>query len=318
MGGRQFQVYTAARNQMAISRSIVARVVGGLLALLPAPIWACSCAVSPVQYCQRAPDPSNQQQAVFVGTVREFYPKSREQMNQLYEQFYRSHPELFSQSGNRSSRRIVGAPPDDQEFRREFIRFLWGDSLTAVEQEQLRDADQRALDRLMFDYRRRARLQVLEKFSNAESLEFELFTNLDGPSCGFDFIEGETYLVEAYRNDSNQRWMVGSCTPPRLVSASTDELNALRAWKAGHPPTIRIFGNVFSPDGRQSPAGIRLQLLGGTQPLETVSDSYGEFQFQNLAAGIYQLMGGAAAPRARSIDLTSAWCARVMVPLDRR
>jgi len=98
----------------------------------------------------------------------------------------------------------------------------------------------------------------------------------------------------------------------------TDELNALRAWKAGHPPAIRIFGNVFSPDGRKGPAGIRLQLLGGAQALETISDSHGEFQFENLAAGIYQLMGGAAAPRARSIDLTRAWCARVPVPLDRR
>jgi hypothetical protein len=303
---------------MALLRRVAVKIFGGLLALLPAPIWACDCAVSQVQYCQKAPDPSNRQEAVFVGTVREFFPKSREQMDQLHDQFYRSHPELFSQSGNRSSRRIVGAPPDDQEPRREFIRFLWGDSLSAVEQEQLRNADRPALDSLMFDYRRRARLQVLENFSNAESLEFELFTNLDGPSCGFDFIEGETYLVEAYRNAWDQRWMVGSCTPPRLLSTVTDELNALRAWKAGHPPAIRIFGNVFSPDGRKGPAGIRLQLLGGAQALETISDSHGEFQFENLAAGIYQLMGGAAAPRARSIDLTRAWCARVPVPLDRR
>jgi len=301
---------------MAIPHGMAARVFGGLLALLPTPVWACSCGASPI--CQSAPDPGNRQQAVFVGIVREFYPQSREQMNQLHEEFYRSHRELFSQSGDRSGRRVAGAPPDDQEFRREFIRFLWGDSLSAVEQEQLRIADQRALDRLMFDYHRRARLQVLENFSNAESPDFELFTNLDGQSCGFDFIEGETYLVEAYRNAPDQRWMVGSCTPPTLVSASTDELNALRAWKAGQPPKVRILGDVFSPDGHQSPAGIRLQLLGGTQPLETVSDSRGQFQFQDLAAGNYQLIGGATAPQARSIDLTRTWCARVLVPLDRR
>ena len=301
---------------MALQRRVAARVVGGLLALLPAPVWACSCGASAI--CQTAPDPGNQQQAVFVGTVREFYPKSREQMDQLHEEFYRSHPELVSQSGNRTGRRVAGAPPDDQGFRREFIRFLWGDSLSAAEQEQLRSADQRALDSLMFDYRRRARLQVLENFSNAEGLEFELFTNLDGPSCGFDFSEGETYLVEAYRNAPDQRWMVGSCTPPRLLSAALDELSALRAWKAGQPPKVRILGDVFSRDARQSPVGIRLQLLGGAQPLETVSDSRGQFQFQNLAAGIYQLIGGATPPQARSIDLTHAWCARVLVPLDRR
>jgi hypothetical protein len=237
-------------------------------------------------------------------------------MNQLLNEFYQSHPDLRSQPGSRVGRPIAKAPPDDQKFRREFIRFLWGDSLNSVEQKQLLNADQRELDRLMFDYRRRARLQVLENFSNAESPEFELVTNLDGPSCGFDFIEGGTYLVEAYRNESSQRWKVDSCSPPRFVSASPDEVNALRAWKAGLQPKARIFGDVFSRDGRQSPAGIKLQLLGGNQVLETVSDSRGQFEFRNLAIGNYQLIWGAAAPRARSVDLTRAWCARVFVPLD--
>ena len=123
-------------------------------------------------------------------------------------------------------------------------------------------------------------------------------------------------MVEAYRNDSEQRWKVGSCSPPRLVSVSPDEVNALRTWKAGLQPKVRIFGDVFSRDGRQSPAGIKLQLLGGNQALETVSDSRGQFEFRNLAIGNYQLIWGAAAPRARSVDLTRAWCARVLVPLD--
>jgi hypothetical protein len=185
-----------------------------------------------------------------------------------------------------------------------------------VEQEQLRNADQQELNRLMFDYRRRARFQVLETFSHAESREFEVFTNLDGPSCGFAFVEGETYLLEAYRNYLDQRWKVASCSPLRLGSASPEEANALRAWKAGLQPWARIFGDVFSPDGHRSPAGIELQLLGGKQVLETASDSRGHFEFQNLASANYQLVWGAAAPRSRSVDLTSAWCARVLVPLD--
>jgi len=309
---------------MAIPDSLAARVLGALLAFLPVPIWACSCAVSPVQYCGRAPDPANQKHAVFVGTVREFYPQSHQEIDRLRIDFMQSHPDLRPQSSSRAGRRITGAPPDDQEFRREFIRFLWGGSLSSIEQEQLRNADQHEIDRLMFDYRRRARLQVLENFSNAASPEFELFTNLDGPSCGFDFVEGETYLIEANRNSPEQPWTVTSCSRPRLVSAAPDEVDALRAWKAGRPPKAHILGSVFSPaagrqsDGRQNPAGIRLQLLGGPQPFETVSGSLGEFEFQDLATGNYQLTWGAAAPRALSIDLTSAWCARIFVPLDIR
>ena len=76
---------------------MAAKVFRGLFALLPAPIWACSCAPNLVQYCERVPDPSNQQQAIFVGVVREFYPKSREQMHQIWNEFYQSHPDLRSQ-----------------------------------------------------------------------------------------------------------------------------------------------------------------------------------------------------------------------------
>jgi hypothetical protein len=90
-------------------------------------------------------------------------------------------------------------------------------------------------------------------------------------------------------------------------------VNALRAWKAGLKPKARIFGDVFSTDGHRSPAGIKLQLLSGQQLLETISDSRGQFEFQNLALANYQLVWGAA--DARSVDLTRAWCVRVLVPL---
>jgi hypothetical protein len=290
----------------------MAKIFFGLFAFFPVPIWACSCAVSPVQYCQKAPDANNLQQAVFVGTVNDFYPTSHEQMNELWDQFYQTHPEFRLQPGNRTGRRIAGAAPDNQEFRREFIRFLWGDSLTAVEQEQLRNADERELNRLMFDYRRRARFHVLENFSNAESPEFELVTNLDGPSCGFDFIEGSPYLVEAHRNGTDGRWKVDSCSPPRLVTDAPDEVRALRAWKAGQQPKARISGFLFSRTGQQSPAGITLQLLSGVEQREAVSDSGGQFEFQDLPLANYLLRWGFAPAQTRSIDLTRAWCARVL------
>jgi hypothetical protein len=38
-----------------------------------------------------------------VGTVREFYPKSREQMNQIFDDFYRTHQDLISQIRTRTS-----------------------------------------------------------------------------------------------------------------------------------------------------------------------------------------------------------------------
>ena len=289
-----------------------------LLALLATPALACSCASSPVQYCERLPDPNNSQQAVFVGMVREFYPRSRDQMSQLFDEFYRTHRDLAAKSTNRASKRLAGAPPDNQDFRKQFIQYLWGNALTTEEQEQLRTADQRELDHLMFDYRRRARVQVLENFANADSPEFELYTNLDGPSCGFDFAEGGVYLIEAYRNGPGDRWKVSTCSRTKLASEVAGDVNALRASKNGVRLPGRIVGQVFGRTGGISPAGVRIQLLGGKHPLEAISDSQGQFEFTNLESGSYQLVWTGPAPRNQNIDLTRERCARVFVPLDGR
>jgi hypothetical protein len=280
------------------------RAISVLLMVLPASAWACSCA--PEQYCGRAPDPANQQQAVFVGVVREFYPQSRQQMTQLLDEFYRTHPELRSQPAGGTGRLAAGAAPDDQTVRKAFIQFLWGNSLTAAEEEQLQTGGRRELDSLRLDYRRRARLQVLEDFNHADEAEFELFTNLDGPSCGFDFAVGETYLVEAFRSAPDQSWQVSSCRPPKPVSAAAAEVDALRAWKSGTPLNARIFGEIFSRDGRQGPGGVMVQLLGGSRSRETVSDSGGRFEFTNLDAGGYQLWWGSPPSGPRAVDLTRA------------
>ena len=74
--------------------------------------------------------------------------------------------------------------------------YIFGHMLTPTEKEQLRAArDERELDRLGFDQRRRASLKVLENFVGADTSQFILYTALDGPACGFDFAEGGTYLL---------------------------------------------------------------------------------------------------------------------------
>ena len=256
-----------------------------------------------------------------MGTVREFYPKSPQEMEQLHLQFYQSHPELRAQSSGAAptGRRVAGAAQgsDDQEFRREFIRFLWGNSLTAAEQEQLRTADFYALNRMGLDVRRRARLDVLESFLHADSPDFELYTNLGGPACGFDFQVGQTYLVRASRSAPDQPWRVSSCVAPKPADAAGDELEGLRGWKAGITPKRRIFGDVFSRD-RQGFGRITLSLLGGPAPLVRTTEGGSAFEFSDLDPGKYQLVWGAAASESRSIDLTRAWCARVDVPVGGR
>ena len=77
------------------------------------------------------------------------------------------------------------------------IEYVWGDTLTSTEREELRTADFQGLNRLAFEQRQRVRLEVVESFAGADAGEFTLYTYVQG--CGFDFAEGQTYLVEAYK-----------------------------------------------------------------------------------------------------------------------
>ena len=211
---------------------------------------------------------------------------------------------LFSQT-----RRRAGEPPGNLEFRKQLTQYVWGNTLTPAEQEQLRTANERDLDHLGIDYRRRARLDVVENFVGANDPQFELFTNLDGPPCGFDFAEGGTYLVRAYRNPGEERWRVSSCSRTRAVADADEDLRVLRAWKAGVQSAPRILGYT----------GPRLtvRLRGGGQVLETSADFVGRFEFNNLQNDNYEVEVAAPNVRRRLVDLTRGSCVEVILPPDR-
>jgi hypothetical protein len=66
-------------------------LAGLVLTLLPSPLLACFCAVSP-PFCQALPDTGNANHAVFVGKVTEVYPKLWAEM---IEEFRRTHRDLL-------------------------------------------------------------------------------------------------------------------------------------------------------------------------------------------------------------------------------
>jgi hypothetical protein len=210
-----------------------------LAAMMTAPVLGCSCiAVSP-GFSQALPDTANPGRAVFVGKVTEFYPQSRLEMNKLVDGFVRTHRDLLealrTQSPNNTARRIAGASSGNLEWRKQMIEYIWADRLSPAEHEALRAANEWELDRLRFDQRRLARLDVLENFVGADAQQFTLYTALDGPACGFDFAPGETYLVEADKPSGSDTWQVTHCSRTRLLSEAAEDMNVLHAWKARQP-----------------------------------------------------------------------------------
>jgi hypothetical protein len=89
----------------------------------------------------------------------------------------------------------------------------------------------------------------------------------------------------------------------------------LRGWKAGQRLPGRISGQVVDRRAPPANATFHLRLLGGSQIVETTSDSRGQFAFDNLDAGVYQVEVVQPMALSRPADLTRAWCASVFVPL---
>ncbi len=293
-----------------------------LFSMLPTAVPACSCVVGSMGFCQALPYPSSADRAVFLGRVTEFYPKSRAELNPILEEFARTHRDLqealSAQSPNTATRHVAGGSAGNLEWRKQMTEYIWSDKLTPAEQAQLLDAaDERELDRLGFDQRRRARLEVLENFLGADAPDFMLYTALDGPACGFDFSEGGTYLIEAYRQAGSDTWQVTSCSRTRPVQTAAEDLKVLRAWKVGQRLPGRISGQII--DRRPTPGigtAFQVRLLGGKQVLEVTSDSRGKFGFENLDAGVYQVQVVQPPVFSRPADLSRAWCAMVFVTLS--
>jgi hypothetical protein len=160
------------------------------------------------------------------------------------------------------------------------------------------------------------RLQVLEAFlgvKTGEELEIRITSDVffDGiPLNTPPFLPGESWIVEAYRDQSDQRWTTGYSQRTKPAAQAADDLRVLRAWASGKQLPARVAGAVYKPDEKRGVSGINIYLTGDRQALSMPTDARGEFDFEGVEPGMYEisgaLPGGAGAPV--KIDLIRAWC----------
>jgi hypothetical protein len=163
--------------------------------LVGACAWACQCAPPPPgavapnpAVCNSLPDLSREDQAIFVGTVTDVYPKSPEHMLKLWEGFL-GKPVVED-----------GPAPTLAEMKR-IVVGMWRQTLSAFEIRQVLSAhseeDLEAIvdHALGWEMAKRVRLRVSEAFTSGLGEDFELFTGMGGGDCGIQFEEGQSYLV---------------------------------------------------------------------------------------------------------------------------
>lgn len=126
--------------------------------------------------------------------------------------------------------------------------------------------------------------------------------------CGVDFQTGETYLVYAASDEESGVLETDSCTRTRRLTDAGDDLAYLYFFKDHKNPAGRLEGfttfdplyqvhqaNRPDPDRIDQPAaGVVVELKSPAGIRYTIANGYGQFAFDALGAGEYQVSAYAA------------------------
>src|SRR5208283_1811328 len=140
-----------------------------------------------------------------------------------------------------------------------------------------------------------------EKEDSDDEESLEVWT--DSGDCGYDFQEGETYLVYADEDEETDRINTSVCYRNRRLSDAGDDLAYLFFYKNGGDESARLEGFVTSdelyqrdldkahdPEKVKLPAaGVILELNSGQGRRYTESGRDGRFVFDGLAGGEYSI-----------------------------
>ncbi len=161
----------------------------------------------------------------------------------------------------------------------------------------------------------RVRFSVAETFSGGPQAEQVVYTNQQGSMCGFDFHEGQEYLVFTYANKS-ELW-TSHCTRTTLLEAGTDN-EAIR-WmrsRTAAPSGSEILGTVLLPrDSQQQTVPATIHLSGPSE--HTVqTDSSGHYEAMGLPPGEYNMsatvpVGFSISPGPSKVTVQDKGCAEL-------
>jgi Carboxypeptidase regulatory-like domain len=186
---------------------------------------------------------------------------------------------------------------------------------------------------------------IEEPYLGVAGRTVEVTTNSSEASCGYGFVEGERYVVYAYKNQTGEL-LVSLCSRTRPAKYAEEDISYFRALST-FPTTATVEGSVwrythdpnFKPKFRRSimdhyrppeqeymamepVPGMRIVATAkdGTAQTTTV-DPKGEWKITGLAPGPYVIEVGATDstfvyPFRSKIDIAARGCARVDIRVE--
>jgi hypothetical protein len=133
----------------------------------------------------------------------------------------------------------------------------------------------------------RVRFRVIEGFKGVSASDLALA--FEPSSEEFNFVQGQRLLV--YAIQWRGYWMA-ACTRTREAVSTDSEVAAVRGLSQNRSGGL-VYGELWNPESdRSSLAGIRIKLRrdGTPRDIETLTDSFGRFQFPWVPEGHYSLI----------------------------
>jgi hypothetical protein len=140
---------------------------------------------------------------------------------------------------------------------------------------------------------RLVRFKVIDAFRGDVGGVVEVATGAGGGDCGYNFIQGMTYLVYAHVGKSGLSTSI--CTRTRVLSQAGDDVAYIRGALQQPSAAGRVFGRVVSPRDPDGPpgtdstpvAGYTVTLSDGRTTRSTTTGRDGTYEFTGVAAGDY-------------------------------
>jgi hypothetical protein len=145
--------------------------------------------------------------------------------------------------------------------------------------------------------KRRVHISVDETFRGNVSGVVPIATGAGGGDCGYNFEEGKSYLVYAYKNDEGQLG-TGICTRTRPIEKADEDLEFIRGLDKTKPVGT-VSGGVQEYKPRRSDdniwtqprplAGVSVFLSNDRSKYEAKTKEDGTFRFDDLTPGEFRL-----------------------------
>jgi len=237
--------------------------------------------------------------ALFVGRVVRVTPGSIEDYQRLAKTYVPPSPSPTPTEKLTRSSRL------DEELRRQNTAYavgrarmflhIWGEHIPTEKRAELQSAlnagNPTELDRLSPI---KTEIVVEESFVG-DYAGTTVFVGTTAGNCGYQFLEGERYLVDAWVHPTIGALETSICAQTAPEREARASIRFLRAWRDGLPEPPRYLtghvsdSTIYPPDAWPKHRPIPLRLEGPSGYLTTSSDFMGRFEFLNLAPGRYQI-----------------------------